>query len=558
MRASICMSAGKYNVNEATAVITVPHDLDRREEPEGSTEYSPEWETKTAISQILDIVLKPISFTEQLTEILDVIVSISWLRAKKKGGIFVANRRKELVLTVQQNMTPVLKSCGLVPFGRCLCGKAAAEKRILFRTCMGPDHEIHYPGMTEHGHYNIPLLDNRGEVIGVLVLYLEPGHQPHPEERHFTAMLGRAVSGVILGRDLLLRSEINRIRLQKAQQDMLHKLVAASEFRDDETGEHIKRLSGYAAVIGKTIGLSDEEVELLELAIPMHDVGKMGIPDKILLKPGKLTTREFSVMQQHTEIGAKILSGSHPLMVASRQIALSHHEMWDGSGYPYGLSGDEIPLFARICALVDVFDALTTKRPYKEPWPLGKAVSFLQNATGSHFDPQLVDAFMQSLPQILEVKSLYHDSNGGKPDARVLEQIAVTGKKSVWKQQYSVGIDLIDDQHRYLINLIDRIDTAIEENDSIVIVQTVLDMKLYSEIHFVEEEELMRNAEYPGFEHHVKLHQQFIEKTDMFLDEIEQTPLAATAEISTYLKNWLVLHIQRADSLYAQFIREKG
>jgi len=553
------MPENDYNMGEPTAIIAVPHDLDRRDDLTDVQQYTPEWETKTAISQILDIVLKPISFTKQLTEVLDVIVSISWLKAEKKGAIFVANHRRELVLAVQHDLgTPLLQKCAIVPFGRCLCGKAAAEKRILFRNCVDEDHEINFPGMRPHGHYNIPLLDNRGEVIGVIVLYLEHGHKPHREEKHFTAMLGRAVSGIILARNLLLRSEISRIRLQKAQRDMMLKLVAASEFRDNETGEHIKRLSQYAAVLGRKIGLPAKDIEMLELAIPMHDIGKMGIADDILLKPGKLTAEEFSIMQQHTEIGAKILSGSHPLMVASRQIALSHHEKWDGSGYPHGTAGKDIPLFGRICALVDVFDALTTKRPYKEPWPLEKALSFLQDGAGSHFDPDLVDVFMRNLPEIIRVKALYDDSNWDSSGRKTLENKPVRTESSTWKSEYSIGIDFVDEQHKYLINLINRIDVAIEENNSIAIVETVLDMKLYAEIHFTEEEALMRKAGYPALDPHAKLHQSFITKTDLFLDDLERSPLAATVEISTYLMNWWLQHIQTVDKHYASFIRENG
>ncbi len=553
------MPENDYNMGEPTAIIAVPHDLDRRDDLTDIQQYTPEWETKTAISQILDIVLKPISFTKQLTEVLDVIVSISWLKAEKKGAIFVANHRRELVLAVQHDLAPpLLQKCAIVPFGRCLCGKAAAEKRILFRNCVDEDHEISFPGMRPHGHYNIPLLDNRGEVIGVIVLYLEHGHKPHREEKHFTAMLGRAVSGIILARNLLLRSEISRIRLQKAQRDMMLKLVAASEFRDNETGEHIKRLSQYAAVLGRKIGLSAKDVEMLELAIPMHDIGKMGIADDILLKPGKLTAEEFKIMQQHTEIGAKILSGSHPLMVASRQIALSHHEKWDGSGYPRGTAGKDIPLFGRICALVDVFDALTTKRPYKEPWPLEKALSFLQDGAGSHFDPDLIDVFMRNLPEIIRVKALYDDSNWDSAGRKTLEHKPVHTESSTWKSEYSIGIDFVDNQHKYLINLINRIDVAIEENNSIAIVETVLDMKLYAEIHFTEEEALMRKAGYPAVDSHAKLHQSFITKTDLFLDDLERSPLAATVEISTYLMNWWLQHIQTVDKHYASFIRENG
>jgi hemerythrin-like metal-binding protein len=549
------VSNNKKRANEATAIVAIPHDLDRRDDMTGAHTYSPEWETKVAISSILDIVLKPIGFKRQLEEILDIVVSISWLRAEKKGAIFVVNSRKQLVLTVQHDLhEQLLRRCALVPFGRCLCGKAAAEKRILFRTCVDGDHEIRFPGMQEHGHYNIPLLDNQGEVIGVIVLYLEHGHKPHREEKHFTAMLGRTVSNVLFSRQMQLKSEISNIRLQKAQLDMMHKLVAASEFRDNETGEHIKRLSLYAAVIGRHIGLSVNDVRLLELSIPMHDIGKMGIADSILLKPGKLTADEYSIMQGHTDIGAQILSGDHPLMQASREIAQSHHEKWDGSGYPQGLSGEGIPLFARICALVDVFDALTTKRPYKEPWPLAKTLSHIEAGAGSHFDPHLVHVFKQCLPDILKVQSLYGDSDWHRPAGDKLSLNAVTDEAQDWKAEYSVGVDAIDDQHKYLLNLIGRIDIATEDSDAAAIVEAIVDVRRYAEIHFVEEEDLMREIEYPDLDNHKAMHQRFLEKANEFLDELEQNPLAVSAEISNYLSNWWTHHIKKTDAKFARHL----
>ncbi|HEC16794.1 MAG TPA: bacteriohemerythrin [Sedimenticola sp.] len=536
------------------------HRLERRRGDRGNEDYfSPEWETKTAISCILDITLKPISFRQQLKEILDVLVSISWLRVEKKGAIFVANSRRELVLAVQHGLPAQLQeACAKIPFGRCLCGKAAATGTILFRDCVDHDHDIRFDGMANHGHYNIPLLANDNETIGVIVLYLEHGHPPHPEEANFMEMLGRTVSNILLNRNLQLRAEINRIRLQKAQLDILHKLVAASEFRDNETGEHIKRMSQYSVVIGRRIGLGDDQLELLEQSAPMHDIGKVGIADEILLKPGRLTAEEFTAMQQHTLIGARILSGSHPLIEASRQIALSHHEKWDGSGYPKGLAGEDIPLFGRICALADVFDALTTKRPYKDAWPLEKALSCIKEDAGTHFDPALVDALLDSLPEILEIKALYDEGNEGGDRKKILEQKPVSNEILTWRDSLSVGVDFMDHQHQYLINLINRIHLAIEQLDTREIVDTLLDMNAYAEVHFAEEEELMRRHRYPGLDAHIRLHQGFIRQAEAFLNDLETAPLATTSEVSRYLIDWLVEHIQKHDSRYGRFIAEQA
>ncbi len=536
------------------------HHLERRKGGRREGDYvSPEWEMKTAVSRILDTTLKPISFQQQLKEVLSTLVSISWLGIEKKGAIFVTNNHRELLLVSQHGLDHQLQEkCAKVPFGHCLCGKAAESKTVLFRNHVDQDHDIRFDGMEDHGHYNIPLLNNSNEVIGIIVLYVEHGHQPHSEEENFMRMVGCTVSSILLNRNLKLKAEINRIRLQKAQQDILHKLVAASEFRDNETGEHIKRMSQYSVVIGKRVGLENDQLELLEQAAPMHDVGKVGISDQILLKPGRLTAEEFTTVQQHTVIGAKILSGTHPLIEASREIALTHHEKWDGSGYPQGLAGEEIPLFGRICALADVFDALTTKRPYKEAWPLDEVLDLIKKDAGSHFDPALVDALIESLPEVLEIKETYSDSNSGCRAKKTLEQKPLSNEILVWQEALSVGVAFIDSQHKYLINLINRIHLATEQLDTKEIVETLLDMNAYAEVHFAEEEELMRQHGYPGLKAHIKLHRGFCSQAETFLNELEATPLAITSEVSLYLMEWLVTHIQKADFQYGRFIEEQA
>lgn len=541
------------------------HSLDRRAAPDqrpwhNDPDYSPEWETKAAISAILDITLKPYSIKQQLKAILDVLVSISWLGAVHKGAIFVVNARRELVMVVQHRLhEALLEKCARVPFGYCLCGRAAESREVIFKTCVDHDHEISYDGMQPHGHYNVPLLDDHGSVIGVLVLYLEHGHRPHPEEAEFMRMLGNTLSNIIVNRNLKLCAEVSRIRLHKAQTEMMQKLVAAAEFRDNETGEHIKRMSQYAVTIARKLGLGEEECKILELAAPMHDIGKVGISDTILLKPGPLTPEEFATMQQHPEIGARILTGDHPLIKASRDIALTHHEKWDGSGYPRGLAGEEIPLFGRICALTDVFDALTSERPYKTPWPLEKALDFIREQAGSHFDPRLVDVFFECLPEILAIKSIYNENHQEVPaGASVLAEKEVSDTIVSWRPGLSINIAFIDKQHQYLINLINRVHNAIEKSDASEVVEALLDMKQYGQVHFKEEEELMRRHEYPGLENHIELHQGFIRKTEQFLDEIERTPLAVSTEMSHYLMNWLITHIQTVDADYGRYIAARA
>ncbi|HWD99064.1 MAG TPA: HD domain-containing phosphohydrolase [Bryobacteraceae bacterium] len=185
-------------------------------------------------------------------------------------------------------------------------------------------------------------------------------------------------------------------QLAEAQLETLQRLAVAAEYRDDETGRHTERVGALAATIARTMGQPEDFVEVLRLAAPLHDVGKIGIPDRILLKPGHLTPEEFEIVKRHTVIGAEILGeGSYPVLEMAREIALSHHEKWDGSGYPLGLKGAEIPVTGKIVALADVFDALTHDRPYKRAWKREAALAEIQRLAGRHFDPDLVHLFLQ-------------------------------------------------------------------------------------------------------------------------------------------------------------------
>ena len=184
--------------------------------------------------------------------------------------------------------------------------------------------------------------------------------------------------------------------LEETQVESLHRLALAAEFRDDDTGQHTQRVGHVSALLAKALGLADDVVQLVRLAAPLHDVGKIGIPDIVLLKPDQLTAVEIQVMITHTIIGARILSGSKsPLLQLAEQIALTHHECWDGKGYPLGRRGDDIPLAGRIVSVADVFDALTHRRPYKEAWPASDAATEIERLGGSKFDPRVVTAFLK-------------------------------------------------------------------------------------------------------------------------------------------------------------------
>ena len=198
--------------------------------------------------------------------------------------------------------------------------------------------------------------------------------------------------------------------VREREKETLLRLARAGEFRDEETGYHLIRMSRYSRLIANAIGLSRDEAETIELAAPLHDIGKIGIPDHILLKAGRLDEGEWQVMRRHPVMGHEILKGSASKYVRmGALIALGHHEKYDGSGYPNGLVGDHIPLCARIVAVADVFDALTSDRPYKPAWTPEKAFEFLLGQSGRHFDPRLVEAFVGSRDEVLRIRSEWSD-----------------------------------------------------------------------------------------------------------------------------------------------------
>ena len=198
--------------------------------------------------------------------------------------------------------------------------------------------------------------------------------------------------------------------IKDASLETIYRLSRAAEYKDENTGTHILRMSRYSAAVARKLKLDDMFVEAILYASPMHDVGKIGIPDSILLKTCKLTTDEWELMKQHTIIGAQILEGSDTEFIKLAEvIALTHHEKWDGSGYPKGLEGEKIPIEGRVTAIADVFDALITKRPYKEPFSLETAFNMIHKSRGNHFDPDVVDAFFSIKDEILSIKNKYSE-----------------------------------------------------------------------------------------------------------------------------------------------------
>lgn len=215
------------------------------------------------------------------------------------------------------------------------------------------------------------------------------------------------------------------ILAKKTEYEISARLGKASEYRDLETGMHIKRMSHYSAKLGELYGLNEDEVELILYASPLHDIGKVAIPDQILLKPGRFTPEEFEIMKLHSTLGGKMLEsdGHYPVIEAGRIIALQHHEKVDGTGYPRGLSGDEIHIYARIVSIADVFDALSSERVYKQAFSIDKTVEILLEGSGTHFDPKLVSLFVENLDQFLKIKEAFPDEEDTPSIMNLIDQL---------------------------------------------------------------------------------------------------------------------------------------
>lgn len=274
--------------------------------------------------------------------------------------------------------------------------------------------DVMMPGMT--GYEACKILKQRPATAQIPVIFVTALNEESDEATGFSVGAVDYITkpygaSVVRAR---VRTHLSLVRaedLLATRQQVVHCLGKAAEYKDNETGLHVIRMSHYSRLLAETVGYTGDALEDLFSAAPMHDVGKIGIPDAILRKPGRLTPEELVVMRQHPEIGAKIIGENQTGMLAlAYNIALCHHEKWDGSGYPRGLKGAEIPLEARIVAIADVYDALTTVRPYKRAWTVEEAVTHLRKEAGSHFDPDLVERFLSRLPEVLEVARRWGES----------------------------------------------------------------------------------------------------------------------------------------------------
>jgi hemerythrin-like metal-binding protein len=334
------------------------------------------------------------------------------------------------------------------------------------------------------------------------------------------------------------------IRLLRTQHATISTMATLAEYRDVDTGEHVARVARSVTEIAQVLAnrgfVADPEmVGQIGLAAILHDIGKIAIPEGILLKPGLLNVAERQSMEMHAQLGRDILeraaarSDNAELLLRAAEIAHCHHEKYDGSGYPSGLKGDDIPLSARIVALVDVFDALTSQRPYKEAWPYEKAIETIRAGTGTHFDPNVVDAFMW------------------------LEERRRSAEFFVWTDRMSVGHPEIDADHQRLVGIINRLWVS-EDNGNRQVIEFVLDdLVHYTESHFKREEHLMSEMGYPERERHGRIHRSICRRLEEIRWEYFQgIREELRGEILEFLKSWLNDHILVEDMSYRPYLRK--
>jgi putative two-component system response regulator len=369
-----------------------------------------------------------LSSMHDLNKLLEMIVREARHFTKADAGSLYLREGEELRFAVSQNDTLMKKlgpegeralfSSFTLPISEdSIAGYAASTKKNLnipdvYAISEATPYDFN-PDFDQRNDYRtksvlaVPMLDHREEVLGVLQLInsTKDGRVVTFDSAREDLVRSLASQAAVAVNNARLTAEIKKVHL-----DTIYRLSVAAEYKDKDTAAHIRRMSYYSAALARKLGWNDDQVELLLYAAPMHDVGKIGIPDSVLLKPGKLNAEEWKIMQEHTTIGGRIMADSEsPLLKFSETVALTHHEKWDGSGYPNGLKGEEIPQVGRIVAVADVFDALSSRRVYKGALALEESLGIIQADAGTHFDPECAAAFSEILDEVKEIHEKYKD-----------------------------------------------------------------------------------------------------------------------------------------------------
>ncbi len=488
-----------------------------------------------------------------LVRLFHILAAFPALRFQQRAVILLLNPQGDAVQVAQFGMAPIWSSgCSWASF-RGLEPLAGTHVLAMACQCTGPAAaEVRECAITAL------VLKDESRLLGYAVLF--PEGEVSADMDSVLSDLARALSGLV-GRCLV--DEVVKVReweLEEARTEAIHRLGSAAEYRDNETGWHVLRMTNYAMAIARHLRLPEDQRELLYVAAPMHDVGKIGIPDAVLLKPGRLTDEEMTVMRRHTEIGETLLEGGDNLITAAREIAGAHHERWDGAGYPRGQAGEDIPILARICAVADVFDALTSVRPYKHAWPVDEALAWIDEHSGAQFDPGVVAAFRAALPDILRIRELYRDDI---IDPRQVLSLPPSRERPdgwvSWDESLAVGIDVIDEHHRHLFDLVnDLYEVVAGKRGAREVARVLQALDLYAQVHFSAEEKMMAHYGYAGLGRQQHQHHRFQQKLRDFHDELHVNPLTAQYDVLGFARQWLVVHILEEDAQLKTLVQAAG
>ncbi|MEO0234866.1 MAG: HD domain-containing phosphohydrolase [candidate division WOR-3 bacterium] len=377
---------------------------------------------KEILNELIEISIM-ISSIPNLNQLLEIVLKKAREITNSDAGSLYLKDKNRLVFLITQNDTlkDIHKKFKAFPINidkTSIAGYAAFTKNIInIPDVYMLSNEYPFSFNDEFDKKNnyrtksmltIPMKDNENEVIGVLQLINSK------DEKGNITSYSKEIEKIIESFASIAAVSIKNVQLKenikRAYLETIYRLSVAAEYKDTDTGTHIKRMSKYSELIAKKLGFSDEFCELILYASPLHDIGKLGIPDAILTKPAKLTPEEWEIMKRHTIMGYEILAGStEKLINFASSIALNHHERFDGTGYPSGKKGEEIPIEGRIVALADVFDALATKRPYKDAWPLDKILTEIENQRDKQFDGKIVDVFLSNLDEFLKIQNEFKE-----------------------------------------------------------------------------------------------------------------------------------------------------
>lgn len=490
---------------------------------------------------------------KMLARLHDLLSSLPGILVLPESLILLANSRGALIQIAQHVLPPVWQQEIMAHPPAAPC---ELQNMAFMSTPATHNPPLRLNGVAADAPCFVLPLNEDGRSLGEALLFIDPAWQVDAVEIEFMSDLAKALS-VLISRCVINETlRVREVELEHARTDAIRRLGTASEYRDNETGMHIMRMTHFATAIAKAMGLPAETRELLAICAPMHDVGKIGIPDAILLKPGLLSTEEFEVMKGHTDIGKRLLTGDDNLIQTARQIASHHHERWDGTGYPDGLAGEDIPLLARICSVSDVFDALTSIRPYKRPWPVDEAVDWVRTNAGSQFDPAVVAGFDAALPEILRIRELYRDDIIDPNQILDFPEISYHATDWVrWEDNLSVGIDVIDEHHRYLFDLTnDLFDVVSSKRGAREVARVLKALDQYVQVHFRAEERMMAHHGYHSLDRQQHQHGQFETRLREFYEELHNNPLTAQFDVLVYLRHWLVHHILQEDSQLRELV----